>query len=144
MIVLMGKKAGPVSKEAKRFGAEVRRLREDARMTQEELGRRLDDLSRESVGRIEHGRTPNPKDSTLRGLERELGLSRQRSAELLGKVPHEPENVAAEFERIATIPDEEDRWEAWQRLPDRLQAALRQYSADLLERAKRLAQGGSG
>lgn len=57
------------------LGAEVRRHRLMAGLTQEQLAERLG-ISREAVGQIERGQTKRPENSTLEGLERYIGLSR--------------------------------------------------------------------
>ena len=54
------------------FGQEVRRLRLQAGMTQEDLAERLD-VTRVTISQIENGKNRHPSDGVLTGLERTPG-----------------------------------------------------------------------
>lgn len=120
------------------LGSEVRRLRELAGLSQEKLAEKLG-LTREAVSKIERDRLKSrPHDGTLEGLERHLDLSRQRANELLGSVPPLDGDVEAAFDRISAIEDDEERWLAWQHLPERIRRGMALYTDDLLRRARRV------
>ena len=70
------------------FGARLRRLREAAGLTQEELAARAG-LSRNAVGALERGLRKRPYPHTVRSLARALGLSEEERAALLSAVTKE-------------------------------------------------------
>ena len=68
------------------FGTLLRRLREAAGMTQEELAFRAG-LTPNAVGDLERGKTRRPYPHTVRSLADALGLSEDERASLLVAVP---------------------------------------------------------
>jgi predicted ATPase/DNA-binding XRE family transcriptional regulator len=70
------------------FGARLRRLREAAGLTQEELAVRAG-LSRNAVGALERGLRKRPYPHTVRSLAHALELSEEERATLLSAVPKE-------------------------------------------------------
>jgi predicted ATPase/DNA-binding XRE family transcriptional regulator len=70
------------------FGVRLRRLREAAGLTQEELAVRAG-LSRNAVGALERGLRKRPYPHTVRSLAHALGLSEEERAALLSTVPKE-------------------------------------------------------
>ena len=70
------------------FGTRLRRLREAAGLTQEELAARAG-LSRNAVGTLERGLRKRPYPHTARSLAHALGLSEEERAALLSAVPKE-------------------------------------------------------
>ena len=70
------------------FGALLRRLREAAGLTQEELAVRAG-LSRNAVGALERGLRRRPYPHTVRSLAHALGLSEEERTALLSAVPKE-------------------------------------------------------
>jgi predicted ATPase/DNA-binding XRE family transcriptional regulator len=70
------------------FGARLRRLRETAGLTQEELaGRAL--LTRNAISSLERGERKRPYPHTVRSLADALGLSEEERAKLLAAVPRQ-------------------------------------------------------
>ena len=120
----------PKGKES--FGQEVRRLRLQAGMTQEDLAERLS-VTRVTISQIENGRNRRPSDGILTGLERTLGLSRFRSLGLIaGDMAPEDDDVTTQFYRIASIQDQQERRAAWYQLPAAFRQALLQFAQDTL------------
>ena len=68
------------------FGAHLRRLREAAGLTQEELASRSD-LSTDAVSALERGLRRHPYPHTVRSLADALGLAEEEKAVLLAAVP---------------------------------------------------------
>lgn len=68
------------------FGQRLRRLREAAGLTQEELAERAG-LSAKAIGALERGRRQRPYPHTIRALADALGLSDAARAELAGTMP---------------------------------------------------------
>lgn len=119
------------------LGAEVRRLRLRAKLSQEKLGERLG-ISREAVSKIERGETQHPSDETLVGLEAHLGLSRQKAHQLMGALPKREEaDASALIQTIAALPDHQSRMAAWMNLSPLLRQSVMQFAQDLLQDAER-------
>ena len=76
---------GPAKRGAT-FGARLRRLRESAGMTQEELASRAG-LTPNGVSALERGQRKRPYPHTVRSLSDALGLSEEERAVLLAAVP---------------------------------------------------------
>ena len=68
------------------FGVRLRRLREVAGLTQEELASRAG-LSADAVSALERGLRRHPYPHTVRSFADALGLAEGERAELLGAVP---------------------------------------------------------
>lgn len=123
---LMGQEA------ALTLGGEVRRLRKQARLSQEKLAEKLG-ITREAVSAIEREETKRPNDSILEGFEIHIGLTRQRSQELMGAVPTaQQEDPLEAVLQIARLPDHEARMARWRELPEAMHQAVRQWAQDLL------------
>ena len=71
------------------FGDRLRRLREAAGLTQEELADRAG-LSRDAVSALERGRRRHPQAQTFRALATALGLSEEEVRELRSAAPLRP------------------------------------------------------
>ena len=68
------------------FGARLRRLRESAGLTQEELASRAG-LAAKAVGALERGERKRPYPHTVRSLADALGLSGDERTALVAAVP---------------------------------------------------------
>jgi transcriptional regulator with XRE-family HTH domain len=113
------------------LGSEIRRLRDEADVSQEWLAERLG-ITREAVSAIERGKTKVPGDEILTGLERHLGLKRQRAFELMGGgVVVSDDVVAGAILRIGAMSDPQDRLRAFRDLPPEVQQAMRLLMSDL-------------
>ncbi len=77
------------------FSAELRRLREAAGLTQEELASRAN-LTAKAVGALERGERKRPYPHTVRALADALGLSEEERASLLETVPRRGGTVSEE------------------------------------------------
>ena len=75
-------------KQESTFGARLRRLREAAGLTQEELAGRAR-LTRNAISALERGERKRPYPHTLRSLADALGLSEDERAILLAAVPRQ-------------------------------------------------------
>lgn len=117
------------------LGAEVRRHRLMAGLTQEQLAERLG-ISREAVGQIERGQTKRPENSTLEGLERYIGLSRLRSYQLMGAISELMQSdPSLLIQQIAALPTYQERLAAWKELPESLRQAITTLMQDVLREA---------
>ncbi|MDQ4099331.1 MAG: helix-turn-helix domain-containing protein, partial [Chloroflexota bacterium] len=85
------------------FGARLRRLREAAGLTQEELADRAG-LSPVAVGKLERGQRRRPYPHTVRALADALGLSEEARAELAEEVPRRAENPAPHARSLPVPP----------------------------------------
>ena len=72
------------AEEAPRFGQHLRRLREAAGLTQEELAARAG-MSANSIAALERGRRQRPHPATVRALAEALGLSEEGRAALAAR-----------------------------------------------------------
>ena len=70
------------------FGAHLRRLREAAGLTQEELASRSS-LSAKAISMLERGERKRPYPHTIRSLADALELSEEERANLLAVVPQQ-------------------------------------------------------
>ncbi len=76
------------------FGSRLRRLREAAGLTQEELAERAG-LSPVAIGKLERGQRRRPYPHTVQALAAALGLSEEERAELAAVVPRRGEAPSA-------------------------------------------------
>jgi predicted ATPase/DNA-binding XRE family transcriptional regulator/Tfp pilus assembly protein PilF len=83
------------------FGARLRRFREAAGLTQEELAERAG-LSRKAISVLERGERKRPYPHTVRSLAEALGLTEDEMASLLASLPRRDTTSAA-----APAPDSE-------------------------------------
>ena len=86
------------------FGARLRRLREAAGLTQEELAVRAG-LSRNAVSALERGLHKRPYPHTIRSLADALGLSESERAALFAAVPKQVSADAPLAQAPATEPN---------------------------------------
>ena len=70
------------------FGARLRRLREAAGLTQEELAGRAR-LTRNAISALERGERKRPYPHTVRSLADALGLTEEERATLVAAVPRQ-------------------------------------------------------
>jgi predicted ATPase/DNA-binding XRE family transcriptional regulator len=82
------------------FGTRLRRLREAASLTQEELAERAR-LTRNAISALERGERKRPYPHTLRALADALKLSEDERATLLAAVPRQ--GSESPFERLALL-----------------------------------------
>ena len=115
------------------FGAEVKRLRRQAGLTQEQLAERIG-ISREAVGDIERGETKQPSDDVLDALGAHIHLSRERAFELMGKIPGvNPGEIERIVRRAAQETDPATLLGLWRSLSPEDRTALRRLvAADLV------------
>src|SRR5215204_1510221 len=81
-----GRKPGVIERHDASFGTRLRRLREAAGLTQEELAERAG-LSAKGISDLERGERPRPYPHTVRSLADALKLSGDERASLLASVP---------------------------------------------------------
>lgn len=114
------------------LGGEVRRLRKQAKLSQEKLAERLG-ITREAVSAIERDDTKRPNDGILEGFEIHIGLTRQRAHELMGAIPlSETPDPLEVVIQIAALPDHDARMARWRELPEGMHQAVHQWAQDLL------------
>ena len=117
------------------FGEEIRRLRERANLSQEELAERLS-VSRPYVSKLELGKVGRPGKKILTGLEAVLGLSRNRAHELIGAIPDsQADDPSVILQQIAALPTHEERMTEWGKLPESLRAAVTILMQDIVRDA---------
>lgn len=75
----------PLPERQQGLGKEIHRLRKLSGLSQEQLAERLG-LSRKTISDWESGYAV-PKDANLDVIESQMGISRQRAFELMGKLP---------------------------------------------------------
>jgi transcriptional regulator with XRE-family HTH domain len=115
------------------LGAEVRRHRNIAGMSQEVLAEKLG-ISREAVSQIERGEIKRPNNEVLEKLETTIGLSRLRAYQLMGAISDlSQSDPALLIQQIAALPNHEDRFEAWKQLPESLRQAITVLMKDVLQ-----------
>ncbi len=87
------------------FGERLRRLREAAGLTQEQLAEQAG-LSVQGVAALERGRSRRPYPHTVRALGEALGLSVEDAAQLLAAIPQRDrrDDPSADLERAPTTP----------------------------------------
>ena len=113
------------------FGKELQRYRDQAGLTQEELGEKLG-ISRAAVSQMERG-VIGASPQTLARIERVLGLGQQYANELLHglKSSDRPDHLAL-LQEIAALPKHEDRVAALRSLSPDLQQVLVKLAQDIL------------
>ncbi len=87
------------------FGERLRRLREAAGLTQEQLAAQSG-LSVQGIAALERGRSRRPYPHTVRALGEALGLSAEDNAQLLAAIPQRDrrDDASAELESTPTAP----------------------------------------
>ena len=85
------------------FGERLRRAREQARLTQEELAARSG-LSPNAVSALERGERRHPYPSTVRALSAALGLTPEAAADLAAAVPGRQQGNAAPPTALPGVP----------------------------------------
>jgi predicted ATPase/transcriptional regulator with XRE-family HTH domain len=85
------------------FGPRLRRLRESAGLTQEELGSRAG-LTAKAISALERGERKRPYPHTVRSLADALQLSEQERAVLIQAIPGRSDDAPASMETGATYP----------------------------------------
>jgi predicted ATPase/DNA-binding CsgD family transcriptional regulator/transcriptional regulator with XRE-family HTH domain len=85
------------------FGARLRRAREEARLTQEELATRAG-LTPNAVGALERGDHRHPYPATVRALAAALGLTAEERAVLAASVPTRGQGPAQPTLRLPDLP----------------------------------------
>ncbi len=85
---------GMVGEPAESFGARLRRLRERAGLSQEQLAERAG-LSGNAIGALERGERRRPYPDTVRRLADALSLDEAQRAELVASIVRTPKGAAA-------------------------------------------------
>ena len=85
------------------FGPRLRRLRESAGLTQEELGSRAG-LTAKAISALERGERKRPYPHTVRSLADALKLSEQERAVLTEAIPGRSGDAPVSIEAAATYP----------------------------------------
>lgn len=109
----------------------VKQAREARSMTQAQV----DDLVGMSIGytgMVESGRITRPRQETLRKLEQVLGIPREDMLVATGELDAPSEDASVVLQRIAAMPDREQRLEAWAQLGDALRSAVVILMQDIL------------
>src|SRR3712207_3767302 len=86
-------RGAPQGQEEAPFGSRLRRLREAAGLTQEELASKAG-LSARAVSVLERGERKRPYPHTVRSLAEALGLSEDERASLFAALPPRSADVA--------------------------------------------------
>lgn len=123
-----------------KFGHALRAKRNELKLSQEEFGGRIG-VARATVSNLENGEN-GPSDETLLRLEQEFGMDRQRSYELLNRVPpNDQPSPLALLEEIAALPDYNARMRRWAELPRSSRLAALRLAEDITRDAmQRLAE----
>jgi len=126
------------------FGAELRKRRGNAGLSQEKLAEKLG-ISREAVSQIERGDIKRPSNEILEKIEDTLGLSRLLAYQLIGSIADvNQSDPSLLLQQIAALPSREARLQAWKELPDSLRQAITILMQDVLgEAASQLSGLGS-
>jgi transcriptional regulator with XRE-family HTH domain len=93
-------------------------------------------VERETISAIERGKTKRPGDDILDGLERHLGLTRQRAYDLMGGIhgrdDTEDDELKQTIIKIGTLKDPAARLAAVRGLPPEVRDAILLIASDYL------------
>lgn len=109
----------------------VKQAREARSMTQAQVDDSVG-MSIGYTGMVESGRITRPRPETLRKLEHVLGIPREDMLVATGELDTPSEDTAVVLQRIAAMPDREQRLEAWALLGDPLRSAIVTMMQDIL------------
>lgn len=101
----------------------LRQAREARGLTQAQVDEAIG-MSVGYTGMVESGRITRPRPDTLRKLEAVLGIPRQDMLVATGELDTPSDDMTVVLQRIAALPDREQRLEAWGALPESLRTAI--------------------
>lgn len=109
----------------------VRQAREARGLTQAQVDEAVG-MSVGYTGMVESGRITRPRPDTLRKLESVLGIPREDMLVATGELDTPSEDATVVLQRIAALPDREQRLDAWAMLPETLRSAVIVLMQDVL------------
>lgn len=109
----------------------VKQTREARNLTQAQVDESVG-MSIGYTGMVESGRITRPRPDTLRKLEQVLGIPREDMLVATGELDTPSEDAAVVLQRIAALPDREQRLEAWALLPETVRSAVVVLMQDVL------------
>jgi transcriptional regulator with XRE-family HTH domain len=109
----------------------VKQAREARSLTQAQVDEAIG-MSTGYTGMVESGRITRPRQETLRKLEVVLGIPREDMLVATGELDTPSEDTTIILQRIAAIPDRQQRLDAWARLPESLRSAVLVLMQDML------------
>lgn len=109
----------------------VKQTREARNLTQAQVDEAVG-MSIGYTGMVESGRITRPRPDTLRKLEQVLGIPREDMLVATGELDTPSEDAAVVLQRIAALPDREQRLEAWALLPESVRSAVVVLMQDVL------------
>lgn len=109
----------------------VKQTREARGLTQAQVDESIG-MSIGYTGMVESGRITRPRPDTLRKLEGVLGIPREDMLVATGELDTPSEDATVVLQRIATLPDRDQRLEAWALLPETLRSAIMVLMQDVL------------
>jgi transcriptional regulator with XRE-family HTH domain len=109
----------------------VKQAREARGLTQAQVDEAVG-MSVGYTGMVESGRITRPRPETLRKLEQVLGIAREDTLVATGELATPSDEASVVLQRIAALPDREQRLEAWALLPDSLRAAVVVLMQDMM------------
>lgn len=109
----------------------IKQAREARGLTQAQVDEQIS-MSIGYTGMVESGRITRPRPETLRKLEQVLGIPREDLLVATGQLDTPSDDAAVVLQRIAALPDREQRIEAWTALPEAMRAAVVVLMQDLL------------
>lgn len=109
----------------------VKQTREARNLTQAQVDEAVG-MSIGYTGMVESGRITRPRPETLRKLESVLGIPREDMLVATGELDTPSEDAAVVLQRIAALPDREQRLEAWAMLPETVRSAVVVLMQDVL------------
>lgn len=109
----------------------VKQAREARGLTQAQVDEAIG-MSMGYTGMVESGRITRPRQETLRKLEVVLGIPREVMLVATGELDTPSEDTTIMLQRIAALPDRQQRLEAWSRLPESLRSAVLVLMQDMM------------
>lgn len=109
----------------------IKQAREARGLTQAQVDEAIC-MSAGYTGMVESGRITRPRPHTLRKLEVVLGLSREDMLVATGELDVPSDDVTVVLQRIAALPNREQRLDAWAALPESLRSAVVVLMQDVL------------
>lgn len=109
----------------------IKQAREARGMTQVQVDEAIG-MSTGYTGMVESNRITRPRAETLRKLENVLGIAREDMLVATGELDTPSDDASVMLQRIATLPNREQRLEAWATLPEGLRSATLVLMQDVL------------
>lgn len=114
------------------FAQLIKQAREARGLTQAHVDEAIG-MSVGYMGMLESGRITRPRPETLRRLEQVLGIPRADMLVATGELDLPSDDAAIVLQRVAALPDREQRLEAWAHLPEALRAPVLVLMQDVLQ-----------